>query len=452
MTRLFFEHALVESHWAKNVAIEVDATGYIASIKLNTEASNPDHHAKIAIPGLPNVHSHAFQRAMAGLAEIRGPIDNSFWTWRQIMYQFLERLTPKDLYAIASMAYCEMLESGFTAVSEFHYLHHDTSGTPYHDIGAMALAIAGACETTGIGPTFLPVFYANSQFGGVKPRKDQRRFVNSPDQFANLLSRIDQIASSLPDANVGIAPHSLRAVTPDSLAEILTIKPDGPFHIHIAEQTKEVEDCLSWSGQRPVEWLLNSQDVGKRWCLIHATHMTAAEQLGLSNSEAVAGLCPITESNLGDGVFNGVSYVQQGGRIAIGSDSNILISAAEELRTLEYSQRLRDRDRNRLGTENVSTGRAIFEQALVGGAQSSGRKIGPLIVGNRADIMTLDSSHPALSARSQDGWLDGWIFAANSPAISDVWVGGKHLVSHGKHHKRKQIRLLYAQTIKRLTA
>jgi formiminoglutamate deiminase len=315
----------------------------------------------------------------------------------------------------------------------------------------MALAIARACETTGIGPTFLPVFYANSQFGGTKPREDQRRFVNSPDQFANLLSRLDQIASSLPDARVGIAPHSLRAVTPESLTEILSFKPGGPFHIHIAEQTQEVDDCLSWSGQRPVEWLLNNQDVGQCWCLVHATHMTASEQLALANSRAVAGLCPITESNLGDGIFNGVTYLQQGGRIAIGSDSNILINAAEELRTLEYSQRLRDRGRNLLGEENKSTGRTIFDQVLAGGAQSSGRKIGSLVVGNRADIMTLDNNHPALSARNQDGWLDGWIFAANSPVISDVWVGGQHLVSHGKHHKRKQICSLYAQTIKRLT-
>ena len=451
MTRLFFENALVDSGWAKNVVIEVDNRGYITSIGLNGDATDSDDQEKIAIPGLPNIHSHAFQRAMAGLAEVRGTNDNSFWTWRQVMYKFLERLTPKDLYAIASMAYCEMLESGFTAVSEFHYLHHDVSGTSYNDIGAMALAIAGACETTGIGPTFLPVFYANSQFGGAKPREDQRRFVNTLDQFANLLSRVNQIASSLPDAHVGIAPHSLRAITPESLTEVLTIKPDGPFHIHIAEQTKEVEDCLSWSGQRPVEWLLNNQNVGKHWCLIHATHMTALERLGLANSGAVAGLCPITESNLGDGIFDGVDYVKQGGRIAIGSDSNILISATEELRTLEYSQRLRDRSRNLLVTENASTGRAIINQVLAGGAQSSGRKIGSLTVGYRADIITLDSNHPALLARSQDGWLDGWIFAANSPAISNVWVGGQHLVSDGKHHKRKQIRSLYAQTITRLT-
>jgi formimidoylglutamate deiminase len=451
MTRLFFENALVDNGWAKNVVIEVDKRGYITSIKLNDEAADSDHQEKIAIPGLPNIHSHAFQRAMAGLAEVRGTNDNSFWTWRQVMYKFLERLTPKDLYAIASMAYCEMLESGFTAVSEFHYLHHDAFGTSYNDIGAMALAIAGACETTGIGPTFLPVFYANSQFGGAKPREDQRRFVNTPDQFANLLSRVNQIASSLPDAHVGIAPHSLRAVTPESLTEVLTIKSDGPFHIHIAEQTKEVEDCQSWSGQRPVEWLLNNQNVGKDWCLIHATHMTAVERLRLANSGAVVGLCPITESNLGDGIFDGVDYVQQGGRIAIGSDSNILISATEELRTLEYSQRLRDRGRNLLATENASTGRAIVNQVLAGGAQSSGRKIGSLTVGYRADIITLDSNHPALLARSQDGWLDGWIFAANSPAISNVWVGGQHVVRDGKHHKRKQIRNLYAQTIKRLT-
>ncbi len=452
MTHLFFDNALVESEWVKNVKIELDTKGYIASIKLNAKAGNPDHHAKIAIPGLPNVHSHAFQRAMAGLAEVRGTKDNNFWAWRQIMYQFLERITPKDLYAIASMAYCEMLETGFTAVSEFHYLHHDALGTTYNDIGAMAFAIAEACKTTGIGPTFLPVFYANSQFGGAKPHEGQRRFANSPDQFANLISRFDQISSSLSDSHVGIAPHSLRAVTPESLAEILTIKPDGPFHIHIAEQTKEVEDCISWSGQRPVEWLLNSQNVNERWCLIHATHMTALERLRFANSEAVAGLCPITESNLGDGIFDGVAFVQQGGRISIGSDSNILISATEELRTLEYSQRLRDRGRNLLGTENSSTGRAIFDRVLSGGAQSSGRKIGSLTVGYRADIITLDSNHPALSARSQNGWLDGWIFASNSSAISSVWVGGEHVVSDGKHHKREQIRSLYAQTIKHLTA
>ena len=449
--RYFFEHALLAENWAKDVSVVSDAKGDITSVTPNTKDVRSDHRAKIALPGLPNVHSHAFQRAMAGMAEVKGAGDDSFWTWRKVMYQFLERLTPDDLYAIASLAYCEMLESGFTAVSEFHYLHHDASGSAYNDIGAMAFAIAEAAQTSGIGPTFLPVFYANSQFGGAPPTDAQRRFVNSPDQFATLLDRIDHIATSLPDAQVGIAPHSLRAVTPESLAEVLTLKPNGPLHIHIAEQTKEVDDCIQWSGQRPVEWLLNHQNIDQRWCLIHATHMTQTERQTIAQSGAVVGLCPITEGNLGDGIFSGVDYVQDGGRFAIGSDSNVLINAAEELRTLEYTQRFRDRGRNLLGTDNTSTGRALFDHALSGGTQSLGRKIGKIDVGFRADIITLNTDHPALVALINDGWLDGWIFAANSPAISDVWVGGRHVVSEGKHHKRDQIRAHYSQTMKRLT-
>ena len=449
--RYFFEHALLAENWAKDVSVVSDAKGDITSVTPNTKDVRSDHRAKIALPGLPNVHSHAFQRAMAGMAEVKGAGDDSFWTWREVMYQFLERLTPEDLYAIASLAYCEMLESGFTAVSEFHYLHHDASGSAYNDIGAMAFAIAEAAQTSGIGPTFLPVFYANSQFGGAPPTDAQRRFVNSPDQFATLLDRIDHIATSLPDAQVGIAPHSLRAVTPESLAEVLTLKPNGPLHIHIAEQTKEVDDCIQWSGQRPVEWLLNHQNIDQRWCLIHATHMTQTERQTIAQSGAVVGLCPITEGNLGDGIFPGVDYVQDGGRFAIGSDSNVLINAAEELRTLEYTQRFRDRGRNLLGTDNTSTGRALFDHALSGGTQSLGRKIGKIDVGFRADIITLNTDHPALVALINDGWLDGWIFAANSPAISDVWVGGRHVVSEGKHHKRDQIRAHYSQTMKRLT-
>jgi len=449
--RYFFEHALLAENWAKDVSVVSDAKGDITSVTPNTKDVRSDHRAKIALPGLPNVHSHAFQRAMAGMAEVKGAGDDSFWTWRKVMYQFLERLTPDDLYAIASLAYCEMLESGFTAVSEFHYLHHDASGSAYNDIGAMAFAIAEAAQTSGIGPTFLPVFYANSQFGGAPPTDAQRRFVNSPDQFAALLDRIDHIATSLPDAQVGIAPHSLRAVTPESLAEVLTLKPNGPLHIHIAEQTKEVDDCIQWSGQRPVEWLLNHQNIDQRWCLIHATHMTQTERQTIAQSGAVVGLCPITEGNLGDGIFPGVDYVQDGGRFAIGSDSNVLINAAEELRTLEYTQRFRDRGRNLLGTDNTSTGRALFDHALSGGTQSLGRKIGKIDVGFRADIITLNTDHPALVALINDGWLDGWIFAANSPAISDVWVGGRHVVSEGKHHKRDQIRAHYSQTMKRLT-
>lgn len=452
MTRLFFEQALIGEDWAENVAIEIDDGGRITDIATAASNQNIDYRAKMALPGLPNAHSHAFQRAMAGMAEVKGSSDDSFWTWRQVMYNFLEKITPSDLYAIAALAYCEMLESGFTSVCEFHYLHHDPSGMPYNDLGAMAVAIVEAADTTGIGPTLLPVFYANSQFGGEAPTEGQRRFITSPDQFSSLVERIEKVSTALPDACVGIAPHSLRAVTADSLSEVTALKPNGPIHIHIAEQTKEVQDCLAWSGRRPVEWLFEHTEVDERWCLIHATHLTPEERTKLATSGAVAGLCPITEANLGDGVFDGVDYLSEGGRIAVGSDSNVLISAAEELRLLEYSQRFRDQGRNLLSRQKVSTGRHLFDQACQGGSQASGRKIGKLAVGYRADIISLDTSHPAMIATERDGWLDSWIFAANSPAIVDVWVGGEHVVKDGRHRNRASIRHQYGQTMKKLMA
>ncbi len=452
MTRLYFNHALLASGWAANVTLEINPSGTIVAIETDSDGENCDDRAEVALPGLPNVHSHAFQRALAGRAEVQGDGTDSFWTWRQVMYKFLERVTPTDLYAIACMAYCEMLEAGMTSVCEFHYLHHGPDGHPYGDIGEMAQAIGEAAKTTGIGLTFLPVFYAQSQFGGADPGPQQRRFINDPERFGKLLERIDAIAGSLADARVGIAPHSLRAVTPDSLNQILAFKPDGPLHIHIAEQTKEVDDCLAWSGQRPVEWLIDHVNVDRRWCLVHATHMSGPERRRLAASGAVAGLCPITEANLGDGTFDGVHFLAEGGRIAIGSDSNVLIDAAEELRTLEYSQRLRDQGRNLLSNPQKSTGRHLYDQVLAGGAQASGRHIGRLSVGNRGDILSLDTSHPALIGSNLDGWLDSWIFAANSSAVSDLWVGGRRLVSAGQHRDRQTLRAQYSQTIKRLSA
>jgi formimidoylglutamate deiminase len=448
--RLFFEQALVDGSWLADVSIDINPAGEITSVTSGQPADAPDHQARIGIPGLPNVHSHAFQRAMAGMAEVRGDSADSFWTWRQVMYGFLHRLTPDDLAAIAALAYSEMLETGFTSVCEFHYLHHDPSGSAYSEIGAMMLSLAEAAATTGIGPTLLPVYYANSQFGGAAPTDGQRRFVNSPDQFAALVERTRAIARSLPDAAVGIAPHSLRAVTPDSLSAILTLAGDGPVHIHIAEQQKEVNDCLEWSGQRPVDWLFDHAEVDRRWCLVHATHMTQSEMKRLAGSGAVAGLCPITEANLGDGIFAATDYLQEGGRLAVGSDSNVLISASEELRLLEYGQRLHHQGRNQLAQPGTSTGRNLFDQALAGGAQASGRKTGRLAVGYRADILSLDASHPALAGVDEDGWLDAWIFAANSPVVADVWVGGAHVVAGGQHRNRTQIRSRYAAAMKRL--
>jgi len=449
VSRFFFDNALLPSGWVKNVCIDTDTDGWISGITQGITVSDADHYDHIAIPGMPNLHSHAFQRAMAGRAEIKGPNDDNFWTWRQAMYQFVEQLNPDDLKVIARLLYVEMLEAGYTSVAEFHYLHHTPSGHPYDDIGEMASAIATAAGTSGIGLTFLPVFYANGGFGGKPSTDGQRRFTNTPDRYADLFNRIQALSQTLPDANVGIAPHSLRAVTPESLSDILALANNVPIHIHIAEQTKEVEECLAWSGQRSVEWLLDKTDVNQHWCLIHATHLTATERQGIATSGAVAGLCPITEANLGDGIFDGVAFINDGGQFGIGSDSNVYISVAEELRLLEYSQRLRDQGRNLLAGAGA-TGRSLFSRAVVGGAQAVGRKIGQLASGYRADIVALDQDHPSLAGHDGDGWLDAWIFAADNQAVSNVWVGGHHVVCDGRHSDRDPARRDFNKTIARL--
>jgi formiminoglutamate deiminase len=447
MTRLFFDHALLDGGWAENVLIDIDAAGWITDLVPGAAVDGAAFHGAIAVPGMPNLHSHAFQRAMAGLTEKSTSAGDGFWTWRRAMYRFVKRLTPSDLVAIATQLYVEMLESGFTSVAEFHYLHHDPAGRPHDDIGAMSAAIAEAAATSGIGITFLPVFHANGGFGGAAPGADQRRFVNTPDRYARLLDRVRDIAAGLPDAAVGIAPHSLRAVTPESLAEILTLQPDGPIHIHIAEQTAEVEDCIRWSGGRPVEWLLAHAAVDRRWCLVHATHLTPDERRRLAASGAVAGLCPITEANLGDGIFDGVKFLADGGALGIGSDSNIEIGVAAELRLLEYSQRLRDRGRNRLAAAGASTGRALYDRALAGGAQGAGRRIGRLAPGYRGDIVALDADHLALIGRRGDQWLDGWLFAGDSRVVQDVWVGGRRVVADGRHHAKRPAEQAYRETL-----
>ena len=447
MARLFFDHAMLDRGWAENVLIEIDAAGWITALVCNARVEEPVFHGAIAVPGMPNLHSHAFQRAMAGLTETPGSAGDSFWTWRQAMYGFVERLDPCDLVSIATQLYVEMLEAGFTAVAEFHYLHHDPAGRPYDDIGAMSAAIAQAAAISGIGMTFLPVFYANGGFGGAAPGEGQRRFVNTPGRYARLLDRVRDIAAGLPDAAVGVAPHSLRAVTPESLAEIICLGTDGPVHIHVAEQTAEVEDCVAWSGQRPVEWLLAHAALDRRWFLIHATHMTPQERRGLALSGAVAGICPITEANLGDGVFDGVAFQAEGGIYGVGSDANICLSVAGELRQLEYSQRLRDGKRNLLAGKGASTGRGLYDHALAGGAQAAGRRIGRLAPGYRGDIVALDSDHVALFGRSRDRWLDGWLFAGDNRVVRDVWVGGRRVVADGVHHARQSAGQAYRRTL-----
>ena len=450
MTHLFFETALLPEGWLKNVRIEVDDAGWISALKSCSDDAGVDFRGAIGVPGMPNCHSHSFQGAMAGLAESPSSGRDSFLDWRQAMYGLTERLTPDDLVAIAAQFYAEMLEAGFTAVAEFHYLHHAVDGLPYDDPGTMSSAIVEAAVETGIGLTLLPVFYAYGGFGGVTIVESQRRFHTTPESYLRLHQRVRELVAQIPDAAVGVAPHSLRAVTPDTLNEVISFAGDGPVHIHVAEQIKEVDECLIWCGARPVEWLLDNTSVDDCWCLIHATHMTPAENRRLAASGAVAGLCPITEANLGDGIFDAVNFVDNGGRIAIGTDSNIRVDVAEELRQLEYSQRLRDRTRNCLASTVGSTGRALFEQALDGGAIASGRRIGCLAQGYRADIVSLDSNHTGLYARSGDAWLDSWIFGADGRAVSDVWVGGQHVVVGGRHSAKEAITRRYRDVLSRL--
>jgi formiminoglutamate deiminase len=448
--RLFFAHALLPSGWARDVIFSIE-NGVITAVAANSSSLDAEIISGVALPGLPNLHSHAFQRGMAGLTEIRGETQDSFWTWRQLMYRFIDALTPDDVEAIAAFAYVEMLEGGFTSVAEFHYLHHDENGRAYSDLAEMAARIAAASRETGIGLTLLPSFYNFSGFCGAASIHGQRRFINDPARFLALLEKSRAAIAPLDDAAIGIAPHSLRAITPETLSEVLKSVPNGPVHIHVAEQTKEVDDCVAWSGQRPVAWLLDHMPVDRRWVLIHATHMTDDETAGVAKAGAVIGLCPLTEASLGDGIFEGPRFIDGGGVFGVGSDSNIEITAPGELKQLEYSQRLAYRIRNAVARHaGESTGRALYEHALAGGAQASGRTIGALAVGKRADIVTLDTSHPDLCAVTGDRWLDAMTFVAGKSAIDSIFVGGKRVVEGGRHVKRSAITARYQRVMQRL--
>ncbi|MGH6697004.1 formimidoylglutamate deiminase [Sphingopyxis sp.] len=449
MMALWFERAWIENGWARDARLRI-ADGRIASIETGVAPEREDERHRVALPGLCNVHSHGFQRGMAGLSERRSRPDDNFWSWREIMYRFLDRLTPDDVAAITAQAYAEMLETGFTRVGEFHYLHHDPAGATYADPAEMAGAIVRASGETGIGLTLLPVFYAHGNFNAAPPSPGQRRFLNNIDDFATLLDASRPKLSG--DANIGVAPHSLRAVTPDELVALLAMSPTGPVHIHAAEQVKEVADCVAWSGARPVEWLLDHAGVDERWCLIHSTHLDADEVARLAASGAVAGLCPITEGNLGDGIFPAVDYLGAGGRFGIGTDSNILVDAAQELRALEYSQRLAQRARALLASEAAPfVGANLFARAVQGGAQALGVPAG-LAVGHAADIVSLDLDHPVFAGTDDATLLDRWIFAARAGAIDNVWRAGIKRVEKGRHVDADAIAAAYRACIARLLA
>ncbi|MBN36133.1 MAG: formimidoylglutamate deiminase [Rhodospirillaceae bacterium] len=459
MTDYFAKSALLPRGWSDDVLITVDDNGDIESLMPNSRASRGAVRLNgPALPGISNLHSHAFQRAMAGLAErARTGSQDSFWTWRDIMYKFLARLTPQQVGAIAAQLYIEMLKSGYTTVGEFHYLHHQSDGTPYDDLGEMAHWVVGAAQRTGLAITLLPVLYTYSGFGAQTHKPQQRRFINGADRFQRLIGDLHQRYSDDPQFTLGIAPHSIRAVSKGVLSEALTglnrIDATAPIHIHIAEQTKEVDDCVAWSNQRPVTWLYSNFQVDERWCLVHATHINRMESWMVAHSRAVAGLCPTTEANLGDGIFPLGLYMRGEGRFGIGSDSHISVSPVEELRWLEYVQRLRRQLRNVTASERQRhVGARLWNAALAGGAQALGRKTDGLKTGNRADFISLDGDHPLLVGRKGHAITDSLVFSGNTNPVSDVVVGGRHVVAEGHHAEEEKIARAYRKAIGELMA
>lgn len=447
-------HLLTAEGWFRDATLTM-AGGKITAITEGVKSGAPVQDCIVA--GMPDVHSHAFQRAMAGLTERRSSNSNdSFWTWREWMYTFLDRITPQDNLAITRWLYIELLKAGYTRIGEFHYLHHQADGGHYADPAEMSQTILQAASETGIHLTLLPVHYATSDFGGKPPVPGQRRFIHSTDDFLKL---VDSLRAPCREQNaiLGIAPHSLRAVSEDMLKDVLSALPslglgDAPKHIHAAEQVKEVEASLAHSGKRPVEWLLENAPIDKTWCFIHSTHLTDAETDALAKSGAVAGLCPTTEGNLGDGIFNGARFFAQNGHIGIGTDSHIMVNPAEELRLLEYSQRLSHKGRALLLDEGKSCGRTLWDKAVLGGNRAMGTHEAGLAVGTNADFLSLDLSYPLFAGKAGDAILDTAIFGLRSLPVKDVYVGGKAVVQDGHHPQEAQAARDFARTLERLTA
>jgi formimidoylglutamate deiminase len=451
MRKLQAKSALLPDGWAHNVSIEIDANGQLANVTPDSTLDATARTINTLLPAPSNLHSHAFQRALAGLTEVRGPGDDDFWSWRERMYAFLPRLTPDDVETIAAQLFVELAESGFAAIAEFHYLHHQADGRAYDDVAEMAGRISAAAGQTGFGLTLLPVAYARSGFGGAPTHQGQIRFSNSAERFLDLWEASKPHLKRADD-NLGIAPHSLRAVTPEDLSTVLGARQDGPIHIHAAEQVKEVVDCLDWSGQRPVEWLLDHHHINESWCFIHATQMTPDETAALARTGAVAGLCPTTEADLGDGIFNGRQWHAENGHWGIGTDSHIGTDIAVELRQLEWSQRLAHRQRTVLTHPMQSNARTLYAAALAGSAQALGRTSGKIATGYWADMVSLNTDHPVLTGKAEDALLDSWIFAGSRDCVSDVWSAGRHIVKDGQHRERGNIGRRYAAVMKRLLA
>ena len=449
MQKVHAEKALTSQGWEEDVLVSISDEGRITSVEANVVSSDGAQKAGILLASPANLHSHAFQRAMAGLTEGRGedPTD-SFWTWRKLMFRFLDQLTPEDIEAITAFVQMETLEAGYASMGEFHYIHHQPGGREYDALSELGGRVIAAAQQTKIGLTMLPVFYEHGGCDGRELSPGQIRFGNNPERFLRLHQEIAIALRELDgDANIGVAPHSLRAVSREGLSFAVELAGSKPFHMHLAEQVAEVDEIQDAWGARPVEWLLANHDIRENWCLIHCTQMEPHETMGLARSGVVAGLCPITESSLGDGIFDGVEYLNAGGKFGVGSDSNIRISLSEELRTLEYSQRLRDKGRAMFANNQATTGRVLFDQIAQGGAQAIGRDAGSIDKDRLADLVSLDANAVDLVDKDGDLILDTYIFAASDALVTDVWSAGRHVVKDGAHFKRDEITGNYRKTM-----
>jgi len=453
---IWLETAYLPDGWHDGLRLEIDAKGDILSISKGAPEPTDERVSGAVLPGMPNLHSHAFQRAQAGLTEHRhSKSGDSFWTWRQVMHGFVTRFGPEECEAVAAQLYVEMLKAGYTAVGEFHYLHLDPAGAAYADRLEMSRRLLAAAEHAGIGLTLLPVLYSVGGYGGIEPNPGQRRYILDVEAFLAMIQALKETTAGNPQVRIGIAPHSVRQVPPESLAAAVTgareIDAELPIHIHMAEQVRDVDDHLSHFGARPVAWLLDNAPVDAHWCLVHATHLDAQETRDLAASGAIAGLCPTTEGNLGDGLFPLSDYLDAGGRWGIGSDSHVSVSVTEELRWLEYGQRLKTLSRN-VGApgQGGSTGTRLFADALAGGAQALGRHTGTLAPGFRADLVVLDPDHPVLFGRRGERLLDSWIFSGNETSIRHVMVGGRWRVRDGRHADEEAIAERYRRAIETL--
>ncbi|CAB3745793.1 formimidoylglutamate deiminase [Paraburkholderia humisilvae] len=444
---VFAAHAWLPDGWRRNVLLEWSDAGALLNVTpdLHDAPAGVARAAGPIVPGMPNLHSHAFQRAMAGLTEYRANPTDSFWSWRDLMYRFAARITPETLGAIARWLYVEMLKAGYTSVCEFHYVHHAATGQHYANSAELAQRVVDAAGETGIGMTMLPVLYQFSGFGAQPPRDDQRRFINTPEQLLALLETLRQARPEHGALRYGVAPHSLRAVSEASLRVLIegldAVSPTAPVHIHVAEQTAEVDACVAVEGARPVQWLLDRFNVDARWCLVHATHIDEDETAALAACGAVAGLCLTTEANLGDGFFPAHDYLEASGVFGVGSDSHISVDWRAELRLLEYGQRLVKRQRNVLASQQTArVADRLFDGALAGGARATGRPVGTLVRGARADWIVLDPQHPNLAEQTPDTWLASLVFSEHGETpVLDVYVGGEHVVHQRRHRDEARL-------------